>query len=160
MSNGNFPAPDHDHTRCRKALQQRAEALCARSGARLTRLRRAVLAAVAESHQAAGAYEVIERMAASGPRPAPISVYRALDFLVDQGLVHKIESCNAFVACSHGEHACDTVLMICSSCRVVAEMDAGEELARLAKRASGHGFTPVQTTAELTGTCQLCTHDD
>lgn len=72
-----------------------------RRSARLTSQRRDVLSCVARSHAAVGAYEVIDRMADHGPRPAPITVYRALDFLAAHGLIHKIESRNAYVACSH-----------------------------------------------------------
>ena len=89
---GGFLAADHDHDACTGDLVARAERVCARRGSRLTSLRRKVLVAVARSHEAAGAYDIIERLAAAGPPPAPMSVYRALDFLASHGLVHKIES--------------------------------------------------------------------
>src|SRR5262245_21314553 len=96
-----FQTAHHDHDHCTGELLARAEQMCTRRCARLTAQRRDVLECVARSHAAVGAYEVIERMADHGPRPAPITVYRALDFLVAHGLVHKIESRNAYVACSH-----------------------------------------------------------
>ena len=154
-----FPFARHDHERCLKALLGRADARCAQAGARLTKLRRAVLHAVAGSHRAIGAYDIIESMAKGGHKPAPISVYRALDFLVAQGLVHKIESRNAFVACCHGEHAGDAVLMICEACGVVAEMDAGAELTALNARAERHGFHARHAVTELSGTCGACAGD-
>jgi Fur family zinc uptake transcriptional regulator len=156
MNSEHFPHASHDHAQCRKELLQRAETSCARSGARLTKLRRTVLHAVGQSHQAVGAYEVIERIAETGSRPAPISVYRALDFLMEQGLVHKIESRNAFVACCRQAHRCDAVLMICEDCGVVAELDADEEISRLTDKAVACGFQPSQTITELTGTCSVC----
>ena len=76
-----------------------AEALCAKRGERLTPMRRHVLEVLAASHKPLGAYEIIDLVAARGPRPAPITIYRALDFLTAQGLVHRIESRNAFLAC-------------------------------------------------------------
>jgi Fe2+ or Zn2+ uptake regulation protein len=76
-----------------------AEALCAERGQRLTPIRRKVLGVLLGSHNPLGAYEIIDRLAPKGPRPAPITAYRALDFLRENGLVHRIESRNAFVAC-------------------------------------------------------------
>ena len=92
--------------------------------------------------QAAGAYDIIERMAEQGPRPAPITVYRALDFLAAHGLVHKIESRNAFVACSHSHEGEPAALLVCEACGTVAELDvAGHPFADLRaggrRRASG-----------------------
>ncbi|HEV3397502.1 MAG TPA: transcriptional repressor, partial [Xanthobacteraceae bacterium] len=87
-----FPAPDHDHGRCSADAMAHAEALCAARRERLTPTRRHVLEALAASHRPLGAYEIIDRLAERGPRPAPITVYRALDFLLAQGLVHRIES--------------------------------------------------------------------
>src|SRR3954470_5316099 len=92
-----FPAPDHDHVRCESDAMAAAEAHCLDRGQRLTAMRREVLATLLASHQPLGAYEIIDRIAPRGTRPAPITVYRALDFLRENGLVHRIESRNAFV---------------------------------------------------------------
>ncbi|NNE23372.1 MAG: transcriptional repressor [Rhizobiales bacterium] len=154
-----FPKPGHDHSHCTRELLMRAEQACAASGARLTPLRRKVLKSVAESHHASGAYDIIERLARTGPRPAPISIYRALEFLQDQGLVHKIESRNAFVACTHGEHNGDAVMLICSDCGIVAEMDAGDAVAELTSRAAALGFSSNVTVVEMTGCCGECGRD-
>ena len=84
-------------------------------------MRRHVLEALLESHKPLGAYEIIERLARHG-RPAPITVYRALDFLRDNGLVHRIESRNAFVACVHNHGGDDLVVfLICERCGAVGE---------------------------------------
>src|ERR1700747_3452501 len=96
-----FPAPDHDHDRCSSDAMAVAEALCAQRGQRLTPIRRKVLAALLGTHKPLGAYEIIERLALTGPRLAPITTYRAIEFLRENGLVHRIESRNAFVACVH-----------------------------------------------------------
>src|SRR5215208_3972539 len=120
---GLFAAPGHDHTHCAEATLARAERICAERGARLTAIRRQVLEALAGTHAPIGAYELIERLEnGEGHRPAPITVYRALDFLLEQGLAHRIESRNAFVACAH-EHGDRGVLMflICESCGSVGE---------------------------------------
>ena len=154
-----FPKPGHDHSHCTRELLARAEATCARSSARLTPLRRKVLQSVAESHHASGAYDIIERLARTGPRPAPISIYRALEFLLEQDLVHKIESRNAFVACTHGEHKSDAVMLICEDCGIVAEMDAGDAISDLTARAATMGFASSTTVVEISGCCGECGRD-
>src|SRR5262245_53283586 len=83
-----FPAHDHDHDRCSTAAMAGAEALCHERGHRLTPIRRNVLATLLASHKPLGAYEIIDRLAPKGPRPAPITAYRALEFLRENGLVH------------------------------------------------------------------------
>lgn len=86
-----FPAPDHDHGRCAADAMAHAEQVCARRGQKFTPIRRHVLQALLSSHRPLGAYEVIDELAKTMPRPAPITVYRALDFLMENGLVHRIE---------------------------------------------------------------------
>jgi len=151
-----FPEPHHNHDRCTAELLARAERTCERRGSRLTEQRRDVLNCVAQSHAAAGAYDIIERMAAHGPRPAPITVYRALDFLLAHGLVHKIESRNAFVACSHVHDGEPTAMLICETCGLVAEMDAPQVYATLKAMADGQGFAEQRTVIELAGLCSAC----
>jgi Fur family zinc uptake transcriptional regulator len=154
-----FPEPGHDHRSCTDELIVRAERMCNRRGARLTPQRREVLACVAQSHAAAGAYEVIDRMAAHGARPAPITVYRALDFLLAHGLVHKIESRNAYIACSHSHEGAPAALLICERCGAVSELDAPEGFAVLARGARAQGFMPENTLVEMSGRCGHCAAD-
>jgi Fur family zinc uptake transcriptional regulator len=151
-----FPDPHHNHDRCTADLVKRAERICERRGSRLTSQRRDVLDCVAQSHQAAGAYEIIERMAVSGPRPAPITVYRALDFLLAHGLVHKIESRNAFIACSHAHEGEPAALLICEGCGIVAELDSPETFDSLATQAAVQGFRVERTVIEMSGRCGHC----
>jgi Fur family transcriptional regulator, zinc uptake regulator len=153
-----FPAPDHDHDRCSADAMAHAEALCAARGQRLTPLRRQVLETLAESHKTLGAYEIMDRMAQQGPRPAPITVYRALDFLVENGLVHRIESRNAFLACI-GEHeagAGTTVFLICERCGAVGEANSKAVADTLQNAARVAGFTPKARVIEVTGVCAHC----
>lgn len=151
-----FPEPGHNHSDCTEELIARAERTCSRRGARLTPQRREVLACVAQSHAATGAYEIIDRMASHGARPAPITVYRALDFLLAHNLVHKIESRNAYVACSHSHEGAPAALLICESCGTVSELDAPESFAALARSAEKQGFVPVHTVVEMSGRCGHC----
>ena len=151
-----FLDPHHDHTHCTADLIARAERTCARRGSKLTGQRREILSSVAQSHSAVGAYDIIERMAEHGPRPAPITVYRALDFLLAHGLVHKIESRNAFVACSHSHEGQPAALLICETCGTVAELDAPDIFERIAEKAKARKFSPAHTMVEISGTCGAC----
>ena len=151
-----FLDPHHDHTHCTTDLIARAERTCERRGSKLTGQRREILSSVAQSHSAVGAYDIIERMAEHGPRPAPITVYRALDFLLAHGLVHKIESRNAFVACSHSHEGQPAALLICETCGTVAELDAPEIFERIAEKAKARKFSPAHTMMEISGTCGAC----
>ena len=90
----------HDHDACVDDAMARAEAICGAQGARLTPMRRRVLELVWNGHRPRGAYDILEDLASDGKKPAPLTVYRALDFLVEQGLVHRLESLNAFVGCA------------------------------------------------------------
>jgi Fur family zinc uptake transcriptional regulator len=151
-----FPAPDHDHGRCASAALAHAEALCAERAQRLTPMRRHVLQALLASHRPLGAYEIIERLA-DPARPAPITIYRALDFLRDNGLVHRIESRNAFVACVH-DHAGDNpvVFLICERCGAVGEAPGGAIAEALKASSRAAGFAPKSPVIEIAGICSHC----
>src|SRR5690349_24668825 len=152
-----FPAPDHDHGRCTADALAHAEALCAARGQRLTPIRRQVLETLAESHRTLGAYEIMERMAGGGPRPAPITVYRALDFLMENGLVHRIESRNAFLACAHDHDETSMVaFLICDHCGSVGEIPAAPVAQSLNAAARASGFAPKLSVVEIAGTCAHC----
>ncbi len=152
-----FPTPDHDHDRCASDAIAHAEAICASRKERLTPVRRRVLEALLVSHQPLGAYELIDRLAVRGTRPAPITIYRALDFLREQGLVHRIESRNAFIACVHNHDSHDPVVfLICEQCGAVGEA-ASAAVADTIKTASrAAGFTPKTPVIEISGICAHC----
>src|SRR4051812_16288269 len=116
-----FPAPDHDHGRCTAEAISHAERVCAGRAQKFTPIRRQVLRALLSSHRPLGAYEVIDELAKSMPRPAPITVYRALDFLMENGLVHRIESRNAYLACAAHDHDAISAVtvLVCERSRLV-----------------------------------------
>jgi len=152
-----FPAPDHDHGRCTSDALAYAEEQCAARSQRLTPIRRRVLEALLASHKPLGAYEIIERMAAKSGRPAPITVYRALDFLRENGLVHRIESRNAFVACGHNHSGGDLVVfLICEGCGAVGEGPGGAVAAALKSASRAAGFAPKNPLIEIVGICSHC----
>ena len=152
-----FPAPDHDHGRCTADALQHAERVCARRSRKFTPIRRQVLEALLSSHRPLGAYEVIEALAKTMSRPAPITVYRALDFLMENGLVHRIESRNAFLACAHDhDEAAMVAFLICERCGLVGEVPVAPIAQSLQASARATGFTPKMSIVEITGVCAHC----
>jgi Fur family zinc uptake transcriptional regulator len=151
----------HDgHDACQSGagdMLARAEALCRARGLQFTPLRREVLEAVAESGRAQGAYDIAERLSAPGKRVAPVSVYRALDFLMEQGLVHRIASRNAFIPCAH-DHAPGegVVFLICRTCGGVDEASSEELEDGLGRTMERAGFTPSHSILEVEGDCGVC----
>lgn len=158
-----FPKPAHDHRRCVRDAMAAAERTCRDAGVRFTPQRRQVLEIVLESHCPMGAYDVLARMNEGGGRTAPVTVYRALDFLMAQGLVHRLQSRNAFVGCSspdaHDESdGADggTQFLICGDCGTVAEMTDRSIERAIRKRAETAGFTIAAPVVEVEGTCPNC----
>lgn len=152
-----FPSPDHDHDRCATDAIARAEAICAERAQRLTPIRRHVLQTLLETHRPLGAYEIIDRMKDGNTATPPITVYRTLEFLREQGLVHRIESRNAFVACIHHHGANDPVVfLLCEQCGAVGEAGS-EALANAVKAAArSASFLPKTPVIEMTGICAHC----
>jgi len=152
-----FLAPDHDHNRCAADAIRHAEQVCRERAQKFTPIRRQVLQALLSSHRPLGAYEVIDELARSMPRPAPITVYRALDFLMANGLVHRIESRNAYLACAHDHDAAALVaFLICERCGSVGEIPAAAVAQSLSAAARASGFVPKLSVVEITGTCAHC----
>ena len=144
--------PDHG------SALKRAEKLCAERGERLTPMRAQVLEILSDSQQPLGAYDLIEHISKSGgKRPAPITVYRALDFLLGQGLAHRIESRNAFVACDHAHgHADVVVFLLCERCGAAVEASGDAIGERLAEVAAQAGFSARGQFVEIAGECAAC----
>ena len=152
-----FPAPDHDHAQCVADALTRAEEACDERGRRLTPLRRRVLEALAESHAPMGAYDIVERLKGSGDGAPPMSVYRALDFLVAEGLAHRIESKNAFLACVRPHDEGEIVLfLLCERCGTVAEVTSGAVGRDVAQAARAVGFAARTPVLEINGLCERC----
>ncbi|MEJ0051378.1 MAG: transcriptional repressor [Methylovirgula sp.] len=141
----------------RSALNN-AEDLCRREGTKLTPGRRRVLEILAEEGRPLGAYDLIEKIATTtGKHPAPISIYRALDFLLENGLVHRLASRNAFLACAHGHrHEEPVVFLICETCGSVTEATSKALHREIAALGAESGFTPHSQVLELTGLCGAC----
>lgn len=154
-----FPTPGHDHSPCVASTIKRAETAFEKSGLRMTPLRRQVLEEIAGSHHAIGAYDILERLARKqSNRLAPISVYRALDALVSAGVVHRLESRNAFFAC-HAEHSApgtQQIVLACERCGTVAELENPVAFNAVRKAAEQEGFAITRALIEVMGMCRAC----
>ena len=150
------PDPLHDHGRCVGEALERAEAVCAARGARLTELRRRVLELVWQGHAPAGAYEVLEGLRADGRRADPPTVYRALEFLMQQGLVHRIESRNAYAGCANPQESHHAQYLLCETCGDAIEVEIGGLARRVEKQAAEIGFDVAVQTVEAHGICGNC----
>jgi Fur family zinc uptake transcriptional regulator len=136
---------------------QRAKGLCEQRGARMTELRRQVLGLIVQSEAPVGAYDLLEKLRWTRHRAAPPTVYRALDFLLGQRLIHKVERLSAYVGCvAHdaAEHAAQ--FLICRSCGRVTELDDHDLAEALAGAAGRLGFTVGSVTIEAEGQCAAC----
>ncbi len=152
-----FPSPGHDHTVCVADTLAHAEKTCDIRGVRLTPLRRRVLEVLAGSHAPVGAYDIVERLKKSGEAAPAMSVYRALDFLVGEGLAHRIESRNAFLACNRGHDGEEIVVfLLCERCSTVAEVTSGAVGRDLSKAANAVGFEAHAPVLEIKGLCETC----
>jgi Fur family zinc uptake transcriptional regulator len=153
---GGFPAEDHDHQRCIDEALAAAERLCAERGRRLTALRRRVLELIWESHQPVKAYDLLARLREGTSSAAPPTVYRTLDFLMAERLVHRLASINAYVGCGHPESTHNGQFLICRYCHRVAELEDAAIEASLAERAAAMGFIQLEQTVEVEGICPRC----
>ncbi|HLT04191.1 MAG TPA: Fur family transcriptional regulator [Pseudomonas sp.] len=147
----------HDHDHCVSSALAEADTLCTRQGVRLTALRKRVLELVWQSHKPLGAYDILAVLSEQdGRRAAPPTVYRALDFLLENGLVHRIASLNAFIGCSHPEHPHQGQFMICRSCHTAIELDNTAVSDAIVAAAAGIDFRAEAQTVEVVGICAPC----
>ena len=134
-------------------ILEQAELICGAKGVRLTARRKRVLSIVCAHTRPMGAYEILERL---GPGIKPPTVYRALAFLQQQGLVHRLESLNAFVGCVHPDHPHAGQFLICRECGLVEELE-DERVKRILELAvRDSGFKADSQVVEVTGRCSGC----
>lgn len=151
-----FPPAHHDHDDCVSTALRAAERVCREKGLRFTGLRRLVLELVWTSHRPVGAYEILDRLNRQGKKAAPPTVYRALEFLIEAHLVHRLDSLNAFVGCPDPGNSHAGQFLICRQCRSVAELDDDDISLLVGQKAADHGFTAVRQMVEIEGLCRDC----
>ena len=151
-----FKTHRHDHKRCIESALTVAEHTCLKSGLRLTKIRRQVLRLVWARHAPIKAYDILEQLHKANPRTAPPTVYRALDFLIEAGLVHKIEILNSYVGCGDPSKPHIGQFLICETCGAVAEIDEPKITKMLAQEARQLGFHAHRQVVEINGQCPKC----
>lgn len=160
-STGELKSPEsvfeaHDHAGCAANALAEAERACADAGVRLTPVRRRVLEYLWENHKPVGAYSLLERLAEDGLGSRPPSVYRALDFLVEHGLAHKLLSRSAYLGCAHPGRAHAPQFLICRGCDVIEEFIDDHLAEQVETAARSAGFEPALTALEVEGWCPSC----
>ena len=150
----------HDHSQCQQQTLSLAKEHCRVNKLRLTPRRLQVLEIILRSHQPLGAYEILAQMDSSGPgeKLAPPMVYRALEFLQTQKLIHRLESKNAYIGCHHPGHTREAQFLICRDCDRVAELSVSD--ASIKNQASQIGFAVDHSVIEISGLCSNCQQTD
>jgi len=151
-----FPTPHHNHKACSSEALARAEEVCEAKDTRLTDIRKRVLKAIWLSHKPVGAYDLLKIIGKDTARLAPTTIYRAIDFLMENGLVHRLASLNAYVGCPHPESDHAPQFMICSDCGTAAELEEDAASKLLVRAAAANGFKVRSQVVELSGTCSHC----
>ncbi|BBA33117.1 transctiptional regulator [Methylocaldum marinum] len=151
-----YLTPTHDHRGCVDRALRVAEQLCAQREVRLTPIRRKVLELIWESHRAVKAYDLLDRIKPFEQAAKPATVYRALEFLLEQKLIHRVESLNAFIGCNCSERRHEQLLLICERCGNVEERPGTEVMAAVASEVEEAGFKLHRKAIEIHGLCPHC----
>jgi len=146
----------HDHKKCVSEALGIAERLCVVRGVQLTPIRHQVLELIWDSHKAVKAYELLDRIKPLQNAAKPATIYRALDFLIEQGLIHRVESLNAFVGCSCSGHQHEQLLLICNNCQEVEERSAPDVMQALSQEIKQADFIVHSKAIEIHGICATC----
>lgn len=146
------------HQHCIDRALQSAEEVCAQRGVRLTPLRKRILELVWQSHKPLGAYDILDQLSREdGRRAAPPTVYRGLDFLLNNGLVHRLASLNAYIGCSHPEIPHAGYFMLCKQCQNAYELAQHTAIdSAISAEAQQMGFVVDTQMVEIFGTCAAC----
>ncbi|OHE75980.1 MAG: hypothetical protein A3F67_02900 [Verrucomicrobia bacterium RIFCSPHIGHO2_12_FULL_41_10] len=146
----------HDHTDCIQSALTKAEALSRDRKLRFTPLRRRVLELIWQNHQPVGAYELLKQLDAEEGCPAPPTIYRALDFLLEQGFIHRINALNAFLGCSQPDHLHEGHMLICHCCKNATEVTDDTITTSIQKVVKKQEFLLQRQWLEVVGLCKEC----
>jgi Fur family zinc uptake transcriptional regulator len=150
------PHAHHPHRHDAKGFVRKVERASKERGLRLTPLRKEVLELIAAVHKPVKAYDLLDQLREKHGNAAPPTVYRALDFLLENGFIHKLESINAFVSCHHPAEAHQVPFLICDVCSSAQEVCDERVAALIEAQAEAFGFRPQAQTLEVHGVCKLC----
>ena len=150
----------HNHKHCVNTALSTAEQICQARGVQLTPIRYQVLELIWESHKAVKAYELLERVKPLQMAAKPPTIYRALEFLSEHGLIHRVESLNAFIGCRCSGAPHEQLLLICKNCQEVEERAAPQVMQVLAREFDEAGFVAHSKAIEIHGLCKQCVTDN
>jgi Fur family zinc uptake transcriptional regulator len=153
-ANHSHAHPPHHHDA--KGFVRAVEHASEERGLRLTPLRKEVLELIAASRKPIKAYDLLDLLRERHGNAAPPTVYRALDFLLDNGFIHKLESINSYVSCHHPAEAHQVPFLICDSCSSAEEVCDDRVADLIEAQAKALGFKPQAQTLEVHGTCKNC----
>ena len=146
----------HDHHHDADAFVGAVSSACELRGLRLTPLRLRVLELIAAESKPVKAYDLLDRLKDEHSGAAPPTIYRALDFLLENRFIHKLESINAFVGCHHPNEAHQVPFLICDVCAAAVEVCDERVSKLLSEQAKDRGFRPRAQTLEVHGVCADC----
>ncbi len=146
----------HNHDRCRQDALLTAAQLCQERGVQLTPIRQQILALIWADHKAVKAYDLLDQLKPLLNAAKPATVYRALDFLIEQGLIHRVESLNAFIGCTCPAQKHELLLLICSHCNEVEERPAPQVMRSLTSETKQAHFIAQNKAIEIQGICEKC----
>ena len=145
-----------DHEVCIESAMRDAEEICQVKGLRFTELRKEVLKLIWLSHNPSKAYDILEMLKGKAWSAKPPTVYRALDFLLENGLVHKLDSINAYIGCSHPRDHNRCYFLICTECNEAKECCSPELSKAIEVAWNNNSFRPQRVTLEVLGQCDAC----
>lgn len=135
---------------------KQAEQICLERKQRLTDIRRHVLELVCAYSQPVGAYALLDELRAEGRSAAPPTVYRALEFLQQQGLVHRLATNNTYLACAHPQTQHEGFFLVCNDCGHTQEIHTEVMLDTASEYADQYDFELAHAVVEVTGLCHCC----
>lgn len=156
LPKGRLKSVNIELSKSKQILFNKARAFCEERGARFTPLRARVYEILLQEDSSIGAYDLLDKLKLIEDSAKPPTVYRALDFFLDLGLVHKVESTNTFKACHHFGCSHPVQFLICDQCGDVQEISSNGVESTLAAKALENEFQIVSQTIEAHGTCKKC----
>ena len=148
----------HKHRKCIGDAVKHAEAVCANRKLRLTPTRKKVLELIWKSHKPIKAYDILAELSSDNFIEKPPTVYRALEFLLENNLIHRIESQNAYIGCNSNHESFDSKFFVCDTCHEVEELAEHRLNKTIVDICKKQGFKPNLVNIEIHGTCTQCAH--
>ena len=146
-----------DHIKCVETSLKQADLICLDNKLRFTELRKKVFSIISKSHEPAKAYDILSELQKEDSTAKPSTVYRTLDFLLENGLIHKLHSSNSYALCGHPakKHG-QCYFLICEKCNVTKECCSKSLTSKIEDIAKDNNFITKNITIEIRGLCSNC----